>query len=159
MTTIHRVSKLNIWALALCHHLRNSFGGLSQLPGQHEDVRLTGPQDLSTGTVQEGASPAAALPARAWGSYSPALIWRPKATVLTHPWQILHRCLLLEETQRKKAKVESVPKKLKIIFKNQKNQPPSQNKKNPNPFAPSTFTCLSIYRNGNNNIEIIYQKV
>lgn len=44
-----------------------SFGGLSQLPGQQEDVRLTGPQYLSPGTVNECASSAAALPAQAWG--------------------------------------------------------------------------------------------
>lgn len=91
-----------------------SFGGLSQLLGQHEDVRLTGPQDLSIGTVNEGASSAAALPTHAWGSYSPALIWRPKAIVLTHPWQVLSWCLLLEETLGK-TEVELVLKKLKII--------------------------------------------
>lgn len=53
----------------------------------------------------------------------------------------------MEETQGKKRGVELVLKKLKIICK-----------KNPK-LAPSNFSYLSIYINGNNNIEIIYQKV
>lgn len=116
-------------------------------------MRLTGPQYLSPGTMNEHASFAAALPAHAWGSkhaVTHLLLCGDKGHCLeslTHPWQVLPWCLLLEETQGKKRGVELVLKKLKIICE-----------KNPK-LAPSNFSYLSIYINGNNNIEIIYQKV
>lgn len=113
-----------------------SFGGLSQLAGQHEDARLTGVQDLSTGTVDEGASSAATLPAHAWGSkcaVTHLLLFGDQRPL---PWPTPGRCYLGVCCWRRlggRSQVELVLKKLKRIVKNPKNTKPSpqNNKKIP----------------------------